>query len=103
MKGLFQKLMGSGAATDYKSLLNQGATILDVRTVDEFQSGHIKGSKNIPLDQINNKLAELKKTGNPVITVCQSGGRSSMAKTILSNAGVEAYNGGGWSSFQKKI
>jgi phage shock protein E len=101
MFGLFKNLFG--APTDYKSLVKNGAIIVDVRTSGEFGSGHIKGSINIPVDSIKSKVADLKKKGKPVITVCRSGARSGMAKGILSNAGIEVYNGGPWNSLQSKL
>ncbi|MEZ5173367.1 MAG: rhodanese-like domain-containing protein [Bacteroidia bacterium] len=101
MLGFIKKLMGSD--TDYKELVSRGAVIIDVRTPAEFQGGHIKGSINIPVDKIKNKVSELKSKGKPVITVCRSGSRSSMAKGILKSAGIEAYNGGPWNSLRAKI
>lgn len=102
MFGFIKKLFG-GNNTDYKALMLRGAVIIDVRSASEFQSGHIKGAKNMPVDLIKNKVAELKKQNKPVITVCHSGSRSGMAKSILSSAGIEVYNGGPWFSLQKKI
>ena len=88
-----------GPATDYNVLLEKGAVIIDVRTAGEYANGNIKGSKNIPLDMINGRVAELKKAGKPVITVCRSG----MAKGILASGGIEVYNGGPWNSLMQKI
>lgn len=92
-----------GPKTDYKALVQNGAVIVDVRTAGEYKSGHIKGSLNIPVDEIKNKTGELKKKGKPVITCCASGMRSGMAKNTLKQAGIEAYNGGSWNSLQNKI
>jgi rhodanese-related sulfurtransferase len=99
----FLKKLFAGSSVDYKELVNNGAVIIDVRSVGEFKSGHIKGSKNYPLDSLRTKVAELKKLNKPIITVCLSGGRSSAAKSILQSAGLEVYNGGGWASFQRKL
>ncbi len=101
MISLFKKLFGPKA--DFARLLNEGALVVDVRTKGEYQAGHIKGSKNIPLDTINNEAARLKQLNKPVITVCRSGARSGMAKSILSGAGIETYNGGAWTSFKKQL
>lgn len=101
MFGFLKKLFGPGA--DFKSLMEKGAIIVDVRTPAEYQAGHIPGSRNIPLDQIKAQTAELKKTGKPVITCCRSGARSGMAKSQLESAGVEVYNGGPWNSLIKQI
>ncbi len=90
-------------AVDYKELMQKGALIIDVRSPSEFASGNIRGSRNIPLDQFQNKVAELKKSGKPVITVCRSGNRSGAAKSMLDQAGIEAYNGGAWDSLERKL
>jgi rhodanese-related sulfurtransferase len=76
---------------------------VDVRTTAEYQSGHIKGSINIPVDQIKSKVEQLKAKNKPVITCCKSGARSGMAKSILKAQGIEVYNGGGWNVLQQKL
>ncbi len=91
------------APVDYKSLVDAGAIIVDVRTVAEFNSGHIKGAINIPVDVIAKKANELKQKGKPVITCCRSGARSGMAVSVLTKAGIEAYNGGAWNALQRQI
>lgn len=102
MLGFLKRLFG-GPSVNYKELVNNGAVIIDVRTINEFKTGHIHGSKNYPLDIIRSKIAELKKLNKPVITVCRSGNRSGMAKSILAAAGIEVYNGGAWDSLQSKL
>jgi rhodanese-related sulfurtransferase len=98
-----KKLFGLGPQTDYKALLNQGAVILDVRTKAEYQSGHIKGSINIPLQSLETGIGKLKKD-KPIITCCASGMRSATAKGILQSKGFkEVYNGGGWAGLQSKL
>ena|SRR5688572_12112276 len=88
---------------DVAKLLNEGAVIIDVRTNEEYQAGHIEGSRNIPLDNIKKEAAALKNLNTPVVTVCRSGNRSGMAKSILVAAGVDAYNGGAWTDLKRKI
>lgn len=88
---------------DFKALMQRGAVIVDVRTTAEYNSGHISGSQNIPVDGIKNKVPQLKSMNAPVITVCKSGGRSALASSILSAAGIEVYNGGAWNALQQKI
>ena len=70
--------------------------ILDVRSKAEFVQGHIAGSKNIPLADIEAKAEMIRKWNKPVVTVCRSGNRSAVAKNILKGAGIEVYNGGAW-------
>lgn len=100
MLSLFRKLFGFG--TDFRQLMGNGAVVIDVRTPAEFKSGNVPGSKNIPLDALKKEIPQLKKLNKPIITICQSGGRSSMAKSWLNAAGIEVYNGGGWQSFRAK-
>lgn len=88
---------------DFAKLVKEGAVIVDVRTRGEYQAGHIEGSKNIPLDNIKQEVEGLKKLNKPVITVCRSGNRSAMAKSTLSAARIEVYNGGAWTSLKKQI
>lgn len=97
------KLFSSAPPVDFATLVKEGAIIVDVRSPGEFNSGHIKGSLNIPLDTIHGKVAELKKKGRSVITCCRSGNRSGMAKTILDGAGITCYNGGAWNALERKI
>jgi rhodanese-related sulfurtransferase len=98
-----KNLLGLGPKVDFKELLQNGATIIDVRSKGEFQSGHIKGSVNIPLDVLSSNLSKIKKD-KPVITCCASGMRSASAKAMLKSRGfAEVYNGGGWMGLQNKI
>jgi rhodanese-related sulfurtransferase len=98
-----KKLFGAGPKSDFKALLQNGAQIVDVRTKEEFQSGHIKGSVNLPLNNLGNQMNKLKKD-KPVITCCASGMRSAAARNILKSRGFkEVYNGGGWMSLQNKL
>lgn len=100
---IIKRLLGLGPKTDYKELMKKGAQIIDVRTSGEFHSGHIKGSVNIPLQQLSANIKKIKKD-KPIITCCASGMRSASAKSILkSNGFAEVYNGGGWASLQQKL
>lgn len=97
-------LLGMGPKTDYAQLVKAGAIIIDVRSKGEFSSGHIKGSVNIPVDQLTNNLNKLKDKNATIITCCASGMRSASAKSILkSNGYTEVYNGGPWNSLENKI
>ncbi|TXI82478.1 MAG: rhodanese-like domain-containing protein [Flavobacteriales bacterium] len=97
---MFRSLFGLGPKVDLSTILQQGATILDVRTPAEFAQGHVKGAVNIPLDQLQRSTAKVPK-GKPVITCCLSGGRSGVAEGILRQQGFEAYNGGPWTNVNK--
>lgn len=77
-------------------LKEQKGTVVDVRTTEEFQGGHVVGSINVPLQDVGAKMEELKSMNSPLILCCASGGRSGMATQMLQNAGVECTNGGSW-------
>lgn len=98
-----KKLFGLGPKVNYAELVANGAVILDVRSKGEYQGGHIKGSVNIPVENLQSNLSKLKKDKS-IITCCASGMRSGSAKNILkSNNFPLVYNGGGWMSLQNKI
>ncbi|HSI71349.1 MAG TPA: rhodanese-like domain-containing protein [Gillisia sp.] len=99
-----KKLLGFTPPPNYNELLRQGGIIVDVRTKAEYAGGHIKGSKNIPLQTLNANPNILKDKDKPIITCCASGMRSASAKSILKSKGfTSVYNGGSWSSLNNKI
>jgi rhodanese-related sulfurtransferase len=103
MLNTIKQLFGLGPKVDYLELVKNGAQIIDVRSPGEFKAGHIKGSVNIPLQNITSQLNRIRKD-KPVITCCASGMRSASAKSILkSNGYTEVYNGGGWMSLDSKL
>ncbi len=63
-------------------------TLLDVRTAGEYGGGHIDGFRNIPVDELRERLDEVE----PGNVICQSGLRSYIACRILAGYGYEAYN-----------
>jgi rhodanese-related sulfurtransferase len=68
-------------------------TILDVRTLDEYNSGHVKNSILIPHTQIANEIQKLSDSKNKKILVyCRSGFRSVSASRVLSDTGFKVYN-----------
>lgn len=103
MMDALKSLFGMGPSLDYNELMAKGAQIIDVRTPGEYAGGHIKGSKNIPLQSLSGNLSKINKE-KPVITCCASGVRSAAAKSLLQKNGFsEVYNGGGWSSLMAKL
>ncbi|WP_235890237.1 rhodanese-like domain-containing protein [Flavobacterium gawalongense] len=79
-----------------EKLIKEGAFLVDVRTPAEFAEGHVKGSTNIPLDQVANQLAKFKGK-EQIIVFCRSGNRSGQAKLILEQNGfTNITNGGTW-------
>ena len=100
--GLFSFLFGN-KANKIKEFTDKGAIILDVRSKAEYDSGAIPSSKHIPLQQIQSKVADIKKWNKPVITCCASGMRSGSAAAILRSNGIEVMNGGGWQTLYSKL
>ena len=99
----FLKKLFNIPTINLQELVQQGASIIDVRSASEFQSGHIPQSINIPIDQIGNHIEKIKKMKQPIITCCASGMRSAAAKATLQAKGIENFNGGNWYSLQQKI
>jgi phage shock protein E len=85
-----------------KKLVKDPSTVIvDVRSPWEFEAKHIPGAKNIPLEELPNKIEEFKSFHHPVVVYCRSGNRSGMAASILKQNGVaEVYNGGGLGDMQ---
>jgi phage shock protein E len=76
--------------------LDQIASVVDVRTPEEFAGGHYPGAVNIPLDELTQRIIELKEMKKPIIMYCKSGGRSGVAISILRQNGIaNVINGGG--------
>ena len=101
MIATIKNLLGLGPKADFEKLMNEGAVILDVRTKAEYADGHVKGSMNIPLQNLSANLSKLKKD-KPVITCCASGMRSGSAKSILKSEGFkEVHNGGSWTNLRR--
>ena len=81
-------------------------TVIDVRTPEEFASGHIDGAINIPYDQIGEKLPTLKniKKDDNILVYCRSGRRSETAKQTLNQFGYKnVQNGGGMQELTTRL
>ena len=83
-------------------LQNDSVILLDTRTVGEFNRGHIPGFRNIPVDDLRNRIAELE-PGKSVYVICQSGLRSYIACRILAGFGFDAYNFSGGYRFYEAV
>lgn len=80
-----------------EQIIKEGrGTIVDVRTPEEFNGGNVVGSINIPLNQVQQRLEEIKNLEAPVVLCCASGGRSGQATQFLSQLGVDCCNAGSW-------
>lgn len=88
---------------DLEQLPRDGsAVLLDVRTRGEYNSGHIDGFQNIPVDELRERLDEVERK-KPVYVICQSGLRSYIACRILAGYGYEAYNFAGGYRFYEAV
>ena len=104
MRKLFYKIKNKfsrsyGKDIDYNTLIrmvreNNGVKIIDVRTKDEYYSGHIENAINIPLQNLNERINTIVRDKNDIIIVyCEYGGRSKKACIKLEKMGyMHVYN-----------
>ena len=108
MAGFMVENLASGVVKqfhieDVNALPHDGSvTLLDVRTPQEYAGGHIKGFRNIPVDELRERLDEIG-NGKPVYVICQSGLRSYIACRVLAGYGYEAYNFAGGFRFYDAV
>ncbi|MGZ9735983.1 rhodanese-like domain-containing protein [Flavobacterium sp. GNP002] len=103
MFGIFKNMFSKKDTTQMEKLLKEGAYLVDVRTPAEFAEGHVKGSTNIPLDQVPNQLDQFKGKEH-IIVFCRSGNRSGQAKMSLEQNGFKnVTNGGTWMDVNEAI
>ena len=82
----------------------KGAVLLDVRTEEEYRRGHIGGSRNIPVEKIDNAVNLLHDKSAPLFVYCQSGIRSKKAASKLRKLGYsEVYNIGGIETYTGQL
>ena len=70
--------------------------IIDVRRPDEFAKGHAEGTLNIPLNEMQDRLVEIKKIKPTVMVVCGGGSRHVKAYELLKANGIKVEKGGSW-------
>ena len=88
----------------YEYLRSSGAVLLDVRTHSEYEQGHIPGSFNLPLQELDNAEALLDNKEVPLYVYCRSGTRSRQAVHQLQYMGYEnAKNIGGIIAYSGKV
>lgn len=82
------------SAGDARRLLESGAVVIDVRTVGEFQAGHLPQALNIPLSELRDQIGrQVTDKNRPMLVHCQAGGRSEIARRRLKKMGyVRVYN-----------
>ena len=81
-----------------------GTVLLDVRTPQEYREGHIPGSQNVPLQQLDN-IEEVTENKDTVLYVyCRSGARSRQAVSLLNHMGyTNVHNIGGIAAYSGKV
>lgn len=94
--GILDWLTGKNKKEQINEFLAQGATIIDVRTPEEFARGAAQDSVNIPLASFEQHISSIKQTGKPVILVCRSGARAGAALQVAEKKGLVAMNAGRW-------
>lgn len=82
---------------------NAEIIIIDVRTPEEFNGGHVSGSLNIPLQEIQNRIEEIRTFQKPIVLCCASGYRSGRATAYLQEHGISCQNGGSWLEVNAQI
>ena len=86
--GFFGFLQSKDINSGVRSFLStERAVLLDVRTQEEYSEGHIEGSKNVPLQSIEQIESIVKDKGTPLFVHCRSGARSAQATSILKKNG----------------
>lgn len=83
---------GDVTAADAHRLVEHGALLLDVRTPEEFRAGHIEGAINIPVQVLEQRMAELGAHERDIVVYCRSGNRSGRAKQMLHAAGYTSIH-----------
>jgi phage shock protein E len=68
-------------------LVADGALLVDVRSPEEFASGHLPGAVNLPVQELDARLGELGPNDRPLVLYCRSGNRSARAAATLTRAG----------------
>lgn len=72
---------------ELKSALENGASVIDVREIDEFQGGRVPGAINAPLSELSSHVEKFR-SSSPMYVICQAGGRSARAIEALEEAGI---------------
>jgi rhodanese-related sulfurtransferase len=73
--------------TEARQLVAAGALLLDVRSADEFSRGHLPRAVNIPVQELDRRLAEVGPAKRDVVVYCRSGHRSARAAQLLREHG----------------
>jgi len=90
---------------DSKLSFGESALLTDVRTKEEFESGHTEGAKHMPYKEIGVRIGELTDdTSREIVLCCRSGRRSGVAQKTLAGMGFEnAVNAGGYVDLRARL
>jgi len=102
MFGLLKKILGI-KKNQLSGIIQADSFLVDVRNSSEFSGGSVQGAINIPLNQIQNQIAKFKNK-KTIIVFCASGVRSSQAKRVLEQNGIQnVINGGSWRTVNNAV
>jgi phage shock protein E len=99
------KRSGQISQKDATEYLKNGAVIVDVRSVNEYESGHIMQAKNLPLDRLEMMASSVARDKSKVLLLhCSTGARSGVAKKKLSELGYKnVFNMGSYERAAKIV
>ncbi len=83
---------GDVSPAEAHRLVAAGALLLDVRTREEYGEGHLPHAVNVPVQEIDRRLAELQPASRPIVVYCRSGHRSANAAETLRAAGFRVHD-----------
>ncbi|MFF1384322.1 rhodanese-like domain-containing protein [Arthrobacter sp. NPDC058288] len=91
LKKAFSKPYKTVSVAEAKELLASRAVLIDVRSAQEWRTGHAPQARHLPLDKLQTGVTGLQK-GRAVVAMCQSGARSASAARLLASQGYQAYS-----------
>ncbi|MEV7634835.1 rhodanese-like domain-containing protein [Pseudarthrobacter enclensis] len=91
LKKAFSKPYKTISVAEAKELLGSGATLIDVRSAQEWRTGRAPQARHVPLDRLQGSATGFNRN-RPVIAVCASGVRSASAARLLASQGYDAYS-----------
>ncbi len=101
-RGFRRTLLDDASSEDIKRLLQEGATIIDIRPLEDYKQGHVPGSLNIPMPRLLKSLASIPKD-RPVVTCNADDALSTTAAEILVAHGFKAVDGRGWGNVARLL
>lgn len=107
MLAVLKKLFGGGGPkADPRQMIKDGALVIDVRSREEWNGGHLSMAKHLPVDEVGRRLREVEQwaggeKSKAIVVYCASGNRSGRARAVLESAGfTNVVNGGGYSALR---